>query len=537
MKLKKLPDKNLIDIYKKPYLGSIRIMEIINRYFRDYQKQYINLRQNVVCYEYALGSEGLDRGYYCPSPILDIIIGGCKRGRISKTPPPSGVDGYRYGFNADGQLIIAETLEDISDKEIICYQEDSVLGVSFRIGDGSLEKIRSYMECRYENGKIKSCIRAEDPYESQGYREYVIENYHYCENGLDYVELIVFDFNKNDLSMEDFELWPEEGQAEDFEVWYKEKKRKLRHRKVFTRIHERYYFHHDEKGYLSEYNVVKYEGGKVTKGYWDGHYFKVGLKRKAADWRMEMFKKDMSNIKVNKTELEAQMKLPASPSEVLENSGKDLRRAVLQGEKGAVEFLLAHGADINYQEADMIFTFGGTSLLVAVGQENFEMVKYLVAQGADVSIPDKMGLRPYHRALEYDYLEIAQYLRNLEEDDLHNQEKREEELKEYKLPKALVEFLRQESPFLKFEDDYTINEVEFFTLADTVEMKINEKMLLRLTKKMGDYPDLILVWNPGEECIAYYDMEHEWYGNIADYEEFRRNAADYIENIFNEGGE
>ena len=135
----------------------------------------------------------------------------------------------------------------------------------------------------------------------------------------------------------------------------------------------------------------------------------------------------------------------------MENSGKELRNAVLEGEKGKVEFLLAHGADINYQEVDMIFTFGGTSLSIAVGQEDFEMVKYLVAQGADISIPDKIGVRPYHRALEIDNLEIAQYLRNME-----------------------------------------------------------------------------------EECIAYYETGHEWYGNMADFEKFRRNAADYVENIFNE---
>jgi len=228
MELKKTPNKYLINIYKDPNLEYFRIMKIINLYFSDYQKQYVNLRQEVVDYEYALGSKYMHRGYYCPSSIQDIVIGGPKRGRISKTLPPPGKAEYRYGFNEDGQLIIAETPGKMGEKEIIRYENDSVLGITIRMDDEIPEEIMQYTECRYEDGKVKSCIMVDTPMSRYNrFDEYTREDYHYSENGLDYVEVIKFGFWKSSfVSPEDIELWIEEsesGECEDFEIWCKNK--------------------------------------------------------------------------------------------------------------------------------------------------------------------------------------------------------------------------------------------------------------------------------------------------------------------------
>ena len=64
------------------------------------------LRQ-VVRRQYARGGCTLQRGYYCPSPVLDIIAGNKDRGRLLKKLSGKQPD-YMYGFNEAGELLIID---------------------------------------------------------------------------------------------------------------------------------------------------------------------------------------------------------------------------------------------------------------------------------------------------------------------------------------------------------------------------------------------------------------------------------------------
>lgn len=43
--------------------------------------------------------------------------------------------------------------------------------------------------------------------------------------------------------------------------------------------HEKYTFH-AENGYLTSYTVQEFDGDNPKPGFWDGHHFKISLKRK-----------------------------------------------------------------------------------------------------------------------------------------------------------------------------------------------------------------------------------------------------------------
>ena len=97
---------------------------------------------------------------------------------------------------------------------------------------------------------------------------------------------------------------------------------------------------------------------------------------------------------------------------------------------------------------------------------------------------------------------------------MHSLANRLHELKPYKLPPDLLDFLQGAQRRIELPDcDFGF--VEFFALTDTVPMQAGRKKVLRLSRSSGDYSDTVLVWNPKTRRIGYWDIEHEEYGDIA----------------------
>ena len=218
---------------------------------------------------------------------------------------------------------------------------------------------------------------------------------------------------------------------------------------------------------------------------------------------------------------------------VKEYGGYAFRMAVLSNQKEAVGFFIDNGVDINYHLSNIVFEYNETPLCVAVENANLDMVKYLMEHGADVTFPDKRGMRPYNYAMEQGNYKMAEYIKSFEPAELHNLQNKLQDLETYKLPEALLTFLQGDNLRMELGKDYTFEHIEFFSLVDTIEMKIGRRKLLRISKETGDYPDLIIVWNPKAQCVAYYDTEHEEFGNIAPFEEFMQNAGEYMERVLN----
>ena len=214
--------------------------------------------------------------------------------------------------------------------------------------------------------------------------------------------------------------------------------------------------------------------------------------------------------------------------------GKAFRNAVSDKNYEVLKFFIKNGVDINYNEADMIYPFKPTPLCVAARYVDLAMCKFLVENGADVTLTEKDGMCPYSIALEKGDIEMAEYFKSLEPVEYHSLQNKLDELKPFKLPKNLIEFLQGEK--LHFElNDCDFKWIEFFSLMDTIPMKVGRQKLLRISKIAGDYEHIYIVWNPKTKKIAFYDIEHKELKDITDFIDFINNVSSYMQKII-EGG-
>ena len=210
-------------------------------------------------------------------------------------------------------------------------------------------------------------------------------------------------------------------------------------------------------------------------------------------------------------------------------AGAAFRSAVSDRNYTVTDFFIKHGVDINFNKPDMVYPWKPTPLCVAARYVDLEMCKYLINNGADVTLSEKNGMRPYSIAIEKDDNEMAEYFKSLEPHEFHNLENKLTELKSFKLPKKLIEYLTSESLRMEFNNNKYIKFIDFFNLVNTVTIKIGRQKLLRISKEVDNYSDLKFVWNPKTKMIASYDEEHEELIDIASFDEFMKNTGSLIE--------
>ncbi|MDR1910993.1 MAG: ankyrin repeat domain-containing protein [Helicobacteraceae bacterium] len=212
--------------------------------------------------------------------------------------------------------------------------------------------------------------------------------------------------------------------------------------------------------------------------------------------------------------------------------GKAFRQAVIDRQNRVLDFFIKNGVDINYNKPDQVYPFKPTPLCVAARYVDIKMVKYLVENGADVTIAENDGMRPYSIAVERGDNEMAEYLKALEPPEFHNLQNKLLELKSYKLPRSLLDFLQGENLRLELASSKWTKYVDFFALIDVVEMKIGRQKLLRISRELDNF-ELTIVWNPKKKCVSCYDPEHKELTDIAPFEEFIKNAAVYMDKVIN----
>ena len=210
--------------------------------------------------------------------------------------------------------------------------------------------------------------------------------------------------------------------------------------------------------------------------------------------------------------------------------GQAFRSAVSERNYEVLDFFIKNGVNINYNAPDTVYPFKPTPLCVAARYVDLKMCQYLVENGADVTITEKDGMRPYSIALENGDEEMAAYFKQLEPEKYHSLQNKLDELKPFKLPKVVIDFLQSEE--LHFElKDCNFKWIEFFSLVNTVPIKKGRQKLLRISKLTGDYDHIYIVWDPKTKKVASYDIEHEEMKDICSFAEFVNDMPAYMQQI------
>jgi len=217
------------------------------------------------------------------------------------------------------------------------------------------------------------------------------------------------------------------------------------------------------------------------------------------------------------------------------HGGNILMLAMVDNNKPVINFFLQNGADVNFTpENDVFHTKGSTPICYAARFSDLEVCKALVEKGADVRVSEYGKTRPYHIALARGDMEMAAFFKSLEPAAFHSIENKLQELKPYKLPKALLDFLQSENLRLELRKKQNAisrecEYIEFLHLTDVIPIKACRRKVLLLSRVVENYESTVaIIWNTKDKMIAWYDEEHNEIGNIAPFDEFISNADDYI---------
>lgn len=132
--------------------------------------------------EWSVGGKSMDRGYYCPSTVRDLVVVGQSRGKLLKRPRPQSRPSFCYGFDQNGSLLTVTALQEQSGKplrkEVLFYEGEIQYGLAADVDGGSL----SLCVCRYEEGKLRS-YRLYFYKEGVGVDRFLAEDYERQEDG------------------------------------------------------------------------------------------------------------------------------------------------------------------------------------------------------------------------------------------------------------------------------------------------------------------------------------------------------------------
>lgn len=217
----------------------------------------------------------------------------------------------------------------------------------------------------------------------------------------------------------------------------------------------------------------------------------------------------------------------------LKNDGSTLRQAVSNRQKAVIEILLDYAVDVNFCKPDMVFPYNSTPVHIAAKNNDLPTVKWLVEHGANVTIKDKYGERPYNCAVDNKNEEMKSFIRLLEPEQWHNEEQRLADLKSYKIPEELLAILRGDNRKIELPDNTNIKYITFNSLLDVKEVNWNKHKFLDLLSEVDNYgSEGFLVWYPKKKCLAFADYEHGEFRELCSLKEFLVDSSAQLNKIF-----
>ncbi|MBR2280933.1 MAG: hypothetical protein IJ903_08445 [Ruminococcus sp.] len=136
----KLEEKEIIDISKR-YRNLFA--QYTKTYKNTFESEFDKAMNTVVREELSAGSD-MTLGYYCPSPVEDLIIGNVHRGKILKRVTKRSKPDTKYGFTKDGEMAVfvdlpPEGYTDYDVRGFVLYDESTVTYICFRKSEEGTE--------------------------------------------------------------------------------------------------------------------------------------------------------------------------------------------------------------------------------------------------------------------------------------------------------------------------------------------------------------------------------------------------------------
>jgi len=217
----------------------------------------------------------------------------------------------------------------------------------------------------------------------------------------------------------------------------------------------------------------------------------------------------------------------------MNRDGQSLRQAVSSKQLPAIEIFLANDVNPNFCEPDMVYPYNSTPVHVAANNNDLDILKLLVENGADVTIKDKYGERPFSCAVKNKNEEMMAFIKSLEPEQWHNEEQKLVDLKKYKIPAKLLAIIRSENRRIEFPQNDNVKYIVFNTLLELKVVHWNKRKFVDLLSDVDNYwNEGFIVWYPKKKCIAFADYEHEEFKEICSIKEFLANPEKQIDKIF-----
>ena len=216
----------------------------------------------------------------------------------------------------------------------------------------------------------------------------------------------------------------------------------------------------------------------------------------------------------------------------LEVDGVILRQAAFHRQIEAVSFFLAKGVDPNLRKADMVFPYNPTAITIAARNDDLAMVELLLAHGADVTLSDDYGNRPYLCAIKNNNKALAALLKAREPSDWHDINKRIEQFKSWGMPENMVTFLSGEDKKLSINNE-DVSWLVFADICHTKEVTFDNKLYIDLAKDIDNYDASgFLTWSVSEKMLVHLDYEHKEIVPLGHWDDFIENLTEHINKIF-----
>ena len=146
--------------FEEEYLISLCI-----KYRESFEKLNQTVKELELSREYGRGGRTLHRGFYCPSPVQDIIIGGCDSGRLVRKPKSELPVDYIYRKASDKLIIVdknafkSDNTFFLSTREFIIDNKAEVIAPKYDMShiaySSTSHDLSFFSLCRYDSsGRI-----------------------------------------------------------------------------------------------------------------------------------------------------------------------------------------------------------------------------------------------------------------------------------------------------------------------------------------------------------------------------------------------